>query len=140
MENITDNIMKLYLYADCCKMIHYTTEIMHIHELCDQVRNKIVEFTDDLAEQAFGYFGKPNYQDFTINQTIEPTPDIAKLCKKVLGVVIPMREIFVDEDLNGLVSLIDDFTAAMRQFIYLSTFDNEKINEVVNKVVDKYLK
>ena len=69
-QETCDIIFKLYLYADTAKMIHYTIDSMHGHELADDVRDTIIEFTDELAEQYFGYYGKPRFGQLSINQEI----------------------------------------------------------------------
>ena len=70
-QETCDIIFKLYLYADTAKMIHYTIDSMHGHELADDVRDTIIDFTDDLAEQYFGYYGKPRFSQLSINQEIK---------------------------------------------------------------------
>lgn len=143
MKYIADNIMKLYLYADMCKMIHYSTDKMHEHKLADDVRDSIMKFADDLAEQAFGYTNQPKFKDFSLNHTIKKTNNIAKLVKNVLNIVESMRKEFEKYKMNGIVSLIDDFTGELSQFVYLARFDNvsnEKIKSTLNEVLKKYIK
>ena len=81
--NISDIVFKLYLYADATKMIHYTTDSMHAHELCDTVRDTIIDFADELAEQSFGYYGKPDFSRMTKLNSLEikETDDLGELCK-----------------------------------------------------------
>ena len=77
-QETCDIIFKLYLYADTAKMIHYTIDSMHGHELADDVRDTIIDFADDLAEQYFGYYGKPRFSQLSINQEIKIDEDINK--------------------------------------------------------------
>jgi hypothetical protein len=45
--------------------------------------------------------------------------------------------------MNSIVSLIDDFTGELSQFVYLARFDNvsdEKIKSTLNEVLKKYIK
>ena len=63
-QEVCDIIMKLYMYADVTKMVHYSTDKNHAHELCDIIRDNILDFADELAEQFFGYSGKPSFSDF----------------------------------------------------------------------------
>ena len=72
-QETCDFIFKLYLYADNAKMIHYTIDSMHGHELADDVRDTIIEFADDLAEQYFGYYGKPRFGQLSVKQEIKTT-------------------------------------------------------------------
>lgn len=125
-HQISDIVFKLYLYADATKMIHYTTDSNHCHELCDTVRDTIVDFADELAEQSFGYYGKPDYTSMTKlnSQEIKETSDLGELCKYATEIVEMLRSEFEkNDDLSGLVSLIDDYKGAMNKNVFLCSFD-----------------
>ena len=124
-KTICDILMKLYLYADMTKMIHYSTDKNHAHELCDIIRDEITSFADKLAEQYFGYGGKPSFSDFSFKQSIKSTDNLGALCKSVTELVDWLRvEINEDPKLSNLVSLIDDFKGDMAKDVFLATFDN----------------
>ena len=109
-KDICDIIFKLYLYADSAKMIHYSIESMHGHELADDVRDAIIEFADELAEQFFGYFGRPSFDQLSIKHDIKVENDINKLCQNCIDTVEVIRTSFNKNDkLSGIVSLIDGF-------------------------------
>lgn len=138
-----DNIMKLYLYADVCKMIHYTTEKIHEHKLADDVRDSIMKFADELAEQTFGYSGKPKLSDFSLKHNLIVCTNISQLCQTVLKIVQDLRKEYEKDNMYGVVSIIDDFIGELSQYVYLGQFDNisnDKINEVLTKVITKYIK
>ena len=118
--------MKLYLYADMTKMIHYSTDKSYEHEMCDDVRNCIVRFVDSLAEQYFGIDGKPEYSDFTLQQNIQNPDNIGKLCGVVMDdIAKPLRKMFAsDGKYSGIVSLIDDFKGEIAKYKFLATFDD----------------
>lgn len=123
-KTICDSIFRLYLYADVCKMIHYSTVSNHEHELSDKIRDVIIDFTDDIAESTFGFYGKPKFSDMNIKVDIQSTNDLGKLCQHIVNVVEPMRKEFLkNEKLSGLVSLIDDFKTEMSKSVFLATFD-----------------
>ena len=127
-NDVCDMIFRLYLYADMTKMIHYSTEKMHAHTLCDDVRNTINGFADSLAEQYFGYHGKPSFSDMTLGHEIQYTNDLGKLCKTVADMTDDLRKKAENEPkLQNLVSLIDDFKGDMEKDIFLATFD--KVSE-----------
>lgn len=124
IREICDVVFRLYLYADNTKMIHYSIDSNHGHELADEIRDNILDFVDKLAEQTFGYYGKPSFRDMTLNHDIETEDDLARICQKCVDVVAPMRTAFNKNDkLAGIVSLIDDFTGLMGQMVFKSTFD-----------------
>lgn len=124
IHEICDIIFKLYLYSDATKLIHYSTDSNHEHEMADRVRDTILDFVDDLAEQTFGYFGKPSFTDMSLKQDISVERDLSKICQKCIDTVIPMRKSFLKiERLSGIVSLIDDFTGKLGQMVFLDTFD-----------------
>lgn len=114
-KDIANIVMRLFLYADMCKMIHYTTRKIHCHKLCDEVRDTIMEFADDLAE----------------------------ICKNVVKLVEELRQDIDGSDVyagSGIVSIIDDFKSNMAQKVYLANFDNvsdARLNEVVTKAINK---
>lgn len=124
IKDICDAVMKLYSYADATKMVHYSTTGNHYHELCDQIRDTILDFVDKFAEESFGYYGKPKYDDFKLTADVKATEDLEELCDNVLDMIAPFRTEFNKEDkLSGLVSLIDDFRADLGKLKFLSTFD-----------------
>lgn len=124
INEICDVVFRLFLYADNTKMIHYSTESNHEHELCDRVREIILDFVDDLAEQTFGYYGKPSFNDMSLKHDISIERNLNKLCQKCIDTVTPLRTAFnKNEKLAGIVSLIDDFTGDMGQMAFLGTFD-----------------
>lgn len=123
-ELICNTVFKLYLYADMTKMIHYSTDSNHCHEHCDAIRDAILEFTDDLAEQFFGYYGKPSFSDMSLEHDIRKTDDLGKLCGYVMDLVEPI-EVKSKEitKLSGIVSLIDDFKGELSKLTFQATFD-----------------
>lgn len=125
IREICDVIFRLYLYADNTKMIHYSTGSNHGHELADEIRDNILDFVDSLAEQTFGYFGKPSFNDMSLQHDIIIENDLGKLCQRCVDVVAPLRTAFNKNDkLAGIVSLIDDFTGLMGQMSFKGTFDS----------------
>ncbi len=143
-NKIADIVMKLFLYGDMCKMIHYSTEKMHGHKLCDEVRDTITEFADDLAEKGFGHTGKPDFSDFSLKLSLNSSNDIAVICKNAVKLVEDLRKEIEDNDeYSGIVSIIDDFKSDMAQKIYLANFDNvstERLNECVKKALNKVIR
>lgn len=125
MKNVYDAIFRLYLYADTCKIIHYTTDKNHCHELADEIRDNILDFVDELAEQFFGYNGKPSKSELTIKLDVKEEDRLDAICQDVLDVVEPLRTEFNKNDkLSNLVSLIDDFKGSMNKCKFLATFDH----------------
>lgn len=123
-QEVCDILMKLYMYADVTKMVHYTTDKNHAHELCDIIRENITDFADDLAEQYFGYAGKPSFSDFSFEQSITKTDDLGDLCKRVSEMVDEFRgKCEKEPKLSNIVSLIDDFKGDMSKNAFLATFD-----------------
>lgn len=123
-QETCDMIFKLYLYADTAKMIHYSIDSMHGHELADDVRDTIIEFADELAEQYFGYYGKPRFGQLSIKHDIKIEEDINKLCQNCLDMVEIIRtECNKNNKLSGIVSLVDSFKEKMSKLVFLGTFD-----------------
>lgn len=107
-----------------CKMIHYSTASNHEHELADGIRDAIIDFTDDLAESTFGFYGKPKFNDMSLKLDIQNTNDLGKLCQFVVDIAEAIRKDFENNDkLSGIVSLIDDFKKTMSKNVFLATFD-----------------
>jgi len=123
--NVTcDIIFKLYLYADTAKMIHYSIDSMHGHELADEVRDTIIEFADELAEQFFGYYGRPNFSQLSIKHDIKIDDDLNKLCQNCINEVdVLYSEAEKNTKLSGIVSLIDSFKEKVSKLAFLGTFD-----------------
>lgn len=116
--------MRLYMYADVTKMIHYTTDKNHAHELCDTVRDHILDFTDELAEQFFGYSGKPSFSDFSFNHDINKTDNLGEICGIVSSMTDELRaKCEKTPKLSNIVSLIDDFKGNLSKDAFLATFD-----------------
>ncbi|GEM_PF-6601587 len=123
-NTVCDIIFKLYLYSDTAKMIHYSIDSMHGHELADEVRNTIMDFADELAEQFFGYYGKPRFEQLSIKHDIKIEDDLGKLCQNCIDTVEVIRtEANKNDKLSGIVSLIDGFKEDMSKLVFLGTFD-----------------
>lgn len=123
-KQICETIFRLYLYADVAKMIHYSTDSNHCHELSDELRDCIIKFADEFAEQTFGYYGKPRFSDLTVKVDVTEEEDPNKLCQHCVDIITPIRTEFAKNDkLSGIVSLIDDFTGEMGKMAFLGTFD-----------------
>ena len=123
-QTVCDTIFKLYLYSDTAKMIHYSIDSMHGHELADQVRDDIIDFADELAEQYFGYYGRPSFNQLSIKHDIQIDDDLNKLCQNAINTIDFLREEFNKNDkLSGLVSLIDSFKEKLSKNAFLGTFD-----------------
>jgi DNA-binding ferritin-like protein len=123
-QETCDIIFKLYLYADTAKMIHYSIDSMHGHELADEVRDTVIEFADELAEQYFGYYGKPRFSQLSIKHDVKIDEDINKLCQNCLDTVEIVRtECEKVPKLSGIVSLVDGFKEKMSKLVFLGTFD-----------------
>lgn len=123
-QEVCDIIFKLYLYSDGAKMVHYTIDTMHGHELADQVRDCIIEFADELAEQYFGYYGKPRFGQLSLKHDVTISDDLGKICQDCVDIVNPLRSDFdKTEKLSGLVSLIDSFKEKVSKLVFLGTFD-----------------
>lgn len=123
-QETCDIIFKMYLYADNAKMIHYTIESMHGHELADDVRDTIVDFADELAEQYFGYYGRPRFGQLSLKHDIKIEEDVNKLCQNCIDTVEIVRsECEKNNKLSGIVSLVDDFKEKMSKLVFLGTFD-----------------
>lgn len=124
MKQIYDSIFRLYLYADTCKIIHYTCTKNHFHELADKVRDCIINFTDEFAEQFFGYNGKPSKSELTIKLDVKEEDELSDICQNVIDIIEPLRKSFTKNDkLSGIVSLMDDFKGEMNKCKFLATFD-----------------
>jgi len=105
-------------------MIHYSTDSNHEHELADKVRDCIIDFTDNLAESTFGFYGKPKFNDLSLTHSISSTNDLGKLCQNTVDIAEAIRTDFnKNEKLSGIVSLIDDFKKEMSKNVFLATFD-----------------
>lgn len=126
IKEICRTVLEMYLFADSVKKIHYSTDSSHAHELCDEVRDTINNFADTLAEQMFGYIGKPSFSDFPKIGSLEipENDDLCKVCSVVSDRVDALRsDIKGDAKLTGTVSLIDDFKGDMQKLSFLCTFD-----------------
>lgn len=126
LKGICEIVQKLYIYADETKKIHYTTEKNHTHELCDDVRDVILDFVDEFAEQMFGIFGKPSMNDFVSFKQIdiEESSNLNKICENCINLLsLFHKENKSNEKLSGIISLIDDFKGKLNKMQFLTTFD-----------------
>lgn len=124
IKKFNNSIMEMFLYADLLKAIHYSTEKHWGHELCDESQSKIREYIDELAEQVYGYYGKPKFSDFTLKHDIYYEDSLPKLYGRIMDILTTIKkEIKTIEKLSGSVSLIDDFMGYLNQAVYLASFD-----------------
>lgn len=118
------SIMKMYLYADLFKAIHYSTEKHWGHELCDDSQDNIRKYIDELAEQVYGYYGKPKFSDFTLSHDIYYDDSLSKIYNHIIDILTSIKKDIKDIDkLSGSISLIDDFIGYLNQANYLASFD-----------------
>ena len=123
-KDVCDSIFRLYEYAIATKMIHYSIDSMHGHKLADEVYEELLEFIDTLAEQYFGYFGKPSYAQLSLQSDIKADEDISRLCQNFMGIVDALHtEFSKDSHLSGIVSAIDSFKEHIATNVFLATFD-----------------
>lgn len=123
LKSFCDSIMRLYLYADMAKGIHYTTEIHWAHEHADDIIDMIRENTDKIAEQVYGYYGRPKFSDFDLKADVYSEEDLGRLLGRCMDVLESMRQEFEKiPKLSGTVSAIDDFKGDITQYIYLANF------------------
>lgn len=119
-----DIIFKLYLYADMTKMIHYSTKTNSTHELADKIRNEIIDFADDIAEQFFGLSGNPKFTDFSVKQDVKSIENLDGICNEVSTLAVSLKDAAKKvRNSEGIQSSIDDFVGKMSQARFLSTFD-----------------
>lgn len=123
-KQVCDTIFQLYLYSDSAKMVHYTTDSNHGHELADKIRDSIIDIADNVAEMYFGFYGKPKFSDLTLKQEVYEENDLTKICQHAVDILEPIRtDCEENAKLSGIVSKIDDFKAQMSQYSFLGTFD-----------------
>lgn len=135
IKNFCDSIMRMYLYADMIKAIHLSTEIYWEHSLCDDAQDKIRDKIDELAEQIYGYYGKPKFTDFKLDLDIYYENDLAKLFGCIMDILAPIRtECDKVEKLSGVVSLIDDFKGELTQLVYMCSFDKISNYKMENSI------
>jgi DNA-binding ferritin-like protein len=97
---------------------------MHGHELADEVRDTIIDFADELAEQFFGYYGRPNFNQLSIKHDIKVDDDLNKLCQNCINEVeVLYSEAEKNTKLSGITSLIDGFKEKVSKLAFLGTFD-----------------
>lgn len=135
IKSFCDSIMRLYLYADMIKAIHLSTDIYWEHEFCDESQSKIRDYIDELAEQVFGYYGKPSFTDFKLDLNVYYENDLAKLFGRVMDIIAPIRDDVEKIDkLSGTVSLLDDFKGSLTQMVYMCSFDKISNYKMEDKV------
>lgn len=123
--DLCDCIMRLFLYSDATKFIHYTTDSSHMHELCDETRDCIIAFADSLAEMLFGVVGKPSLSDFADDLMLGKLMTLEEICQHCMDLTDGLKDVIGDNPkLDNVVSLIDDFNGKIAQKKFLATFDN----------------
>lgn len=135
IKNFNKSIMEMYLYADLFKAIHYSTEKHWGHELSDESQDKIREYIDELAEQVYGYYGKPKFSDFTLKHDIYYDDSLPKIYGRIIDILIVIKKDIKDiEKLSGSVSLIDDFIGYLNQATYLASFDKFSTYKTISEL------
>lgn len=120
-----NKITELYLYADTLKFIHFSTKKHWLHKYCDEFQDTIRDFIDELSEQFFGFYGRPSFDDFSLDQDVELEEDAAKIMGKLMDIANEIQDEVKDiKNLSGMVSLIDDFKGNVNKMIYLAKFDD----------------
>ena len=124
LKTVCNLIFRLYAYSDATKIIHYSTNSNHTHQLCDEIRDTILDFVDDLAEQSFGIIGKPSFNDMELTSDITVSDNLDGICTDAMASVEDYySKCTKDPKMTPIVSLIDDFNGKMSQKKFLATFD-----------------
>lgn len=143
IKNVAELVMKLYLYSDMCKMIHYSAKKMHEHTQSDDVLNIIRDYADRIAENCFGFIGKPTFNDFSLEQPIKKANDLTQICQNVFDLLNNFEKKLKNPKYSGIQSIIDEFKSSLSSIVYLNMFDkvsDKKLNECINKVLKKYIR
>lgn len=121
-ESIFDFLCRLEGYQVVLKGFHWNADHKSTHELADDIREEIVKFQDEIAEDMMGFLGirlKPG--------DIEPDDveceDIKCLLETLREDVLTLRASVEEEAVcYGLVSILDDMVHFVNKSLYLETF------------------
>lgn len=106
------------------KRVHYSTNELSEHELCDTIMDDIKEFADTIAEAGYGHYGKPSIGDMTVKIKVDERDSLKEICEDVIDIALQLREGFddkSDKSTQSLVSLTDDFIATIKKDLFLET-------------------
>ena len=124
-EKILIFLSKLEGYSTRIKELHWSAETMAMHKLCDDVRDAIVNYEDQIAEEFQGMI------NFRIKPgCLKPIICNASTLKELLSsLYADVNDLYDALDkgnnnrwFNGMCNVLDDMIHTINTFGYLSTF------------------
>lgn len=121
-EIIFDYLCKLESYQTFLKGIHWMSKHKSTHELANNIREQILTFQDEIAEDAMGLLGIRIYPEQIIN-----TKDLSFVTLKDLLISLRTDTINIsnkigkNSECRGLINIFDEIIHFVNKALYLAT-------------------
>lgn len=100
------------------KEIHFSAYNMSLHKLCDEVKEVIGDFEDNVAEDAQAIYGQ--IQVGELNPVLPKSTTLVDLLIEVRAMILNMKSTLTENMYTGIINECDDMFHKVNQFIYLA--------------------
>jgi len=120
-NNFLDFLSLLEGFKVKFRELHWNSELLSEHELCDEIMSKISVFQDNFAEEGFVFFEHFENNGFSVNKIFSYST------KETLQILLENTNTIREQLINnsefvGLLSVTDSFIHNINKFIYLCDF------------------
>ena len=135
-KNVLDYICKLEGYNTAIRSLHWSSNSLPQHELCDDIADAIAEHQDKVSEVEQSISGK-----FTKGQ-LKPTEYKVTTLKKFVEDVLDQTNTFLKEvekmgdTYIGMKSDCESFISDMQRFLYLTDFTVKESKRAVLRITE----
>lgn len=98
--------------------LHWSSNTMSLHKLCDEVGESISDFQDNIAEDAQAIYGQ--IQVGELNPVLPKAATLVDLLIEVRTMILNMKSTLTESMYTGIINECDDMFHKVNQFIYLA--------------------
>ena len=123
-EYVLAFLSRLEGYSTRIKECHWSAEHMATHKLCDDVRESLINYEDQIAEDFQGIIGF-RIKVGSLKPVMPESNNIKDLLNELYKNVSDLYDILSARQnklFNGIINILDDMIHTINTFAYLSTF------------------
>ncbi len=122
-KRIIEFIVKMQYFNLKIKFIHWTTDFMSEHKLCDMIYDELNDSIDSIAEVSFGINGKPKFSDFKIKTNTKKTDSLCDILNEIKILIInEIENVKGKNEYIGFNNILEELLSKVNKYNLLCTF------------------
>jgi DNA-binding ferritin-like protein len=117
---------KLHGYHTRLKELHFSASSMSEHKLIDDFDEELLEFDDNIMEDAQAIFGRIRVG--MIQPVLPKSTTFGDLLNEIRADLVKTKDTLTEKMYTGIINVVDDFFHTVNKNIYL--------NNIINKIRD----